>query len=136
MIIAYSIFIILGAMILGFTLKERQVPLFTDDNCIRAIVGEYAREDDYYGTKLMAHAIRNRKTLRGVYGFYARHSDHESKKVWENASLAWFDSLNEFDPLHGATEWRSIDDVRKHGHPKHFVLVEICNGTFYYKPLK
>jgi len=140
-VIAYTVFIVsffmLCSVILGRQIiKKNKVPPFTDENCIQAIVGEYAAEDDYYGMKLLAHAIRNRKTLKGVNGFYAKHVKSESKIVWENASLAWFDSLNEWDPLSGANEWRSTVDVMQYGQPSGFALVKICNGTFYYKPLK
>lgn len=133
MIIAYLIFIVFTALVLGFSLRERGIPAFTDDNCIRAIVGEYSVKNDYYGMKLIAHAIRNRKTLRGVYGFYAKHADRESKDIWESASLAWFDSLNEFDPLRGATAWLSSDDLKTHRQPRGMGLVKIYNGIFFYK---
>ena len=112
--------------------KTRRVPEFTDANCIRALVGEYAR-DDYYGMKIMAHAIRNRKTLKGVYGYCAKHSKKESRHIWILASLAWFDSEKEKDPLQGAAEWRSRDDLSEHSIPKGMALVKIYDGNYYYK---
>ncbi len=114
---------------------KRKVPAFTDENCIRAIVGEYAK-NDYYGMKLMAHAIRNRKTLKGVYGYYAKHIEKEPKDIWVTASCAWFDSLNEFDPLQGAKEWRSTMDILKGHTPRNMFIVKGYDDTFYYKPNK
>ena len=93
-LLLYLIVLIIGSITLGFYLKRHLVPAFTDDNCIRAIVGEYAVENDYTTMKLIAHAIRNRKTLKGVYGFYAKHSNKESRSIWVTAACAWFDSKN------------------------------------------
>lgn len=112
--------------------KRYKIPAFNDDNCINALVGEYAREDAY-GMNLMAHAIRNRGTLKGVYGFNAPHTRTKNKFIWEMASLAWFESEKEADPLDGATEWRSVKDLIKKGNPKGFTLTRICNGIYYYK---
>lgn len=118
----------------NFDIKNR-TPEFNDTNCVRAIIGEYA-VNDYKGLKLIAHAIRNRGTLRGVYGFYAKHINEEPKEIWVEASLAWVDSANEFDPLDGANEWRSQIDLKKHGRPKRFTLTKIYNGIYFYKPIK
>lgn len=89
----------------------------TDDKAIAAIVGEYAEEDDH-GMRLIAHAIRNRGHLRGVYGLNAKHSKYESRKIWVLAATAWFESAYEPDPLKGADSWWSKDDVKKKGFPK------------------
>lgn len=126
--------LLMVVVLLVLTLRPNQIPVFTDDNCIRAIVGEVSNEN-YEGMKLMAHAIRNRKTLKGVYGFKAHHIKTENRDIWMRASLAWFESLTESDPLQGANEWRSLVDL-KHGHnPHNMRIVKIHNGTFYYKPL-
>lgn len=128
-------FLISLAMILiwvGICEIHRRVPPFTDDNCIRALLGEYSLKDPY-GLSLMAHAIRNRGTLKGVYGFHAAHVDHEPKIVWELASLAWFESENAHDPIRGASEWRSVNDVRRGHIPRGMYLVKIYNGTYFYK---
>lgn len=122
------------AFVIGLILFAKRPPLFTDDNCIRAVVGEYAVHD-YEGMKLLAHAIRNRKSLKGVYGFYAAHILRENKDIWVIASCAWFDSLNEFDPLNGASEWRSYGDLQKGLKPKGMKLMQVHNGLYYYKNL-
>lgn len=112
--------------------SRKSVPEFTDKNCIQAIVGEYGKED-IYGMKLIAHAIRNRGTLEGVYGFNAKHIHKEPKNVWVLASLAWYESAYEQDPLRGAHEWRSVNDVRKGHTPNQMWLVKIYNGMYFYK---
>lgn len=128
MLISFAVILIwIGMCELG-----RRTPAFTDENCIRALIGEYAKEDPR-GMALMAHAIRNRKTLKGVFGFHASHVDHESRMVWELAELAWFSSKTERDPLHGATEWRSRKDVQQGHTPKGYFLIHVYDGTYFYK---
>ena len=129
-ILLFVIIFIIAGQFLG-----RRTPAFTDANCIRAIVGEYA-ESDYQGMKLFAHALRNRKTLKGVYGFNADHVKKEKKDVWVNATLAWYDSLNEFDPLDGASEWRSANDIYNHGWPKGMSFITRYHTTYFFKPTK
>lgn len=107
--------------------------LFTNDNAISAIVGEYAQED-IFGMKLIAHAIRNRGTLKGVYGVNAKHNKTESKRIWQLASLAWFESENEIDPTAGASEWRSEQDIQNHGWPEGFRQTMWYKGTYFLKP--
>lgn len=122
-------------LVFGWVKREihyRAAPVFCADNCIRALVGEYAVQD-YEGMKLMAHAIRNRKTLRGVYGFYGMHTLNEPKEIWQCAYVAWFDSVNEADPLNGASEWRSKKDIKNHGYPQGFDLVKSYGGILYFK---
>lgn len=115
-------------------IKNYPTPAFTNENCIQAIVGEYAKYD-YKGMGLMAHAIRNRGTLKGVFGFYAAHVQREPKNIWVNASLAWFESKTEKDPLHGADEWRSSQDVERNRTPKHCKFIKFYNGIYFYKNL-
>ena len=115
------------------TIVRHTIPAFNDDNCIRALIGEYATSDNK-GMKLMAHAIRNRGTLKGVYGFNAPHVDRENKNTWIDATFAWLESANEVDPLDGANEWRSIADIERHGAPKGFTFVKFYDGIYYYKP--
>lgn len=73
--------------------------------CIRAIVGE-ASDQGYLGMLAVASGIRNRGTLRGVYGVKAKHVDKEPKWVWDMARKAWEES--EHNRVHSATHWESI----------------------------
>lgn len=55
---------------------------------VRAIIGE-ASNQGFDGMTAVAEAIRNRGTLRGVYGVRAKHVDLEPQWVWSRAREAW-----------------------------------------------
>lgn len=110
---------------------KRKVPEFNDANCIRALVGEYAINDEY-GMSLLAHALRNRGTLKGVYGFSAKHVLKESENIWTLAALVWLGSNFNADPVRGANEWRSFQDIKRHGMPK-LKLIKIYDGIYFFK---
>ncbi len=130
------VFVVLVFTAIALSVKRKEmVPDFTDDNCIRAIVGEFDK-NDYQGLRLMAHAIRNRGTLKGVKGFPASFLNHTQKMVWVTASLAWFDTFNEYDILEGATEWRNTEDVRRGKTPYNMQLVKVYKGLYFYKKPK
>jgi len=75
----------------------------SDDLAIKAIMGE-ARGEGYKGMLAVACAIRNRGTLKGVYGVNAKFTEKEY--VWDMAKRAWAES--EFkDIADGATHWES-----------------------------
>ena len=79
-----------------------------DDNlAIRAIIGE-ASNQGYQGMLAVACGIRNRGTLKGVYGLNAKHIDNEPQWVWDLARKAWEKSAHK-DIVKGATHWESID---------------------------
>lgn len=110
----------------------RRYPEFTDSNCIRTIVGEYARNDSF-GMSLLAHCIRNRGTLKGFYGFNAPHSKKESTEIWNLATKTWHESKTSTDFTKGATEFRSYDDVRLAGSPGGFELTAYYQELYFYK---
>lgn len=118
----------------GLCMYHRRYDI-TDEKAIRAIVGEYAR-NDAKGMWYMAHAIRNRGTLKGVYGFNAKHNKKEPKYIWKLARDAWFSSGSQPDITKGATEWRSRDDIYRHGWPKGFMLTKYYDGVYYFKQTK
>jgi len=74
-------------------------------DAIRAIIGE-ASNQGYRGMLIVACAIRNRGTLKGVYGLNAKHVDAEPRTVWDTARCAWKASTH-FDYSYGATLWAS-----------------------------
>lgn len=76
---------------------------------IRAIVGEAANQDDYT-MDCIAHAIRNRGTLKGVYGINAKHVDSEPPEVWKRAAEAWDISDGTYDLVHGAKNFGTAAD--------------------------
>ncbi len=68
-------------------------PSFTDENCIKGIVGEASGES--YQCKLaIAGVIRNRESLVGVYGVTAKHNLIESKHTFDVCRQAWLESAH------------------------------------------
>lgn len=124
--------VLVSLIIIVLKFPKEDLP-FSNDNAIKAIVGEYA-QGDLFGMKLYAHAIRNRGTLKGVNGVFAKHSQYESKTIWKLASIAWFESENEIDPTAGASEWRSEDDIENKGWPKGFHQTLFYKDTYFLKP--
>jgi hypothetical protein len=79
----------------------------------RAIVGEAANQG-YRGMLAVAGAIRNRGTLKGVYGLKNPIADKQPKWVWTQARQAWSESRTN-DITGGATHW---ENVKAFGVPK------------------
>ncbi|RLC74947.1 MAG: hypothetical protein DRJ03_31085 [Chloroflexi bacterium] len=76
-----------------------------DSLAVRAIIGE-AGNQGYYGMLAVAVGIRNRGTLKGVYGVRAKHVDREPQWVWDMARMAWAES--ETNRIHSGTHWENI----------------------------
>ena len=74
---------------------------------VRAIIGEAASEG-YEGMLAVGEAIRNRGTLKGVYGVKAKFVDKEPEWVWQLAKKAW-DASESSNIVGGATHWESTD---------------------------
>ena len=83
--------------------------LISDSCATNAIVGEAAGTP--FSVKLaVAAALRNRGTLRGVYGFQSKVTLHSAPVVWSEALRAWRESART-DVTHGATHFGSASDV-------------------------
>jgi len=83
----------------------------SSDLAVRAIVGEAAGQP--YIVKLgVAEAIRNRGTLRGVYGLNAAHNRTEPVWVWRDGRRAWAQSKTT-NITHFATHFGNKSDVIK-----------------------
>ena len=76
-----------------------------EKQAIRAIIGE-ASNQGYEGMLAVACGIRNRGTLKGVYGLKAKHTDKEPKWVFKKAKKAWRES--ETNRIHTGTHWENI----------------------------
>ena len=76
-----------------------------DKDAIRAIIGE-ASDQGYTGMLYVAVGIRNRGTLKGVYGLKAKHVDKEPDWVWDLAKKAWKES--EYNRVHSGDMWENI----------------------------
>lgn len=82
------------------------------ESAVRAIIGEAANQG-YHGMLAVAVGIRNRGTLRGVYGVNAKHVYHEPEWVWNMARKAWKES--EYNRIHSGYMW---ENIKKFGKPK------------------
>lgn len=83
---------------------------YADDQAIRAIVGE-ARGEPFVGQVAVGEAIRNRGTLKGVYGAYVdvpQITVHE----WSQARSAWRVSKTS-NLTNGAIGWGNESDWHK-----------------------
>jgi hypothetical protein len=77
-----------------------------DESAVRAIMGE-ASNQGYHGMLAVAVGIRNRDTLKGVYGVKAKHVDRESEYTWGLARMAWEES--EHNRIHTGTHWENVE---------------------------
>jgi hypothetical protein len=107
----------------------------SDSDATNAIVGEAAGAP--YVVKLgIADALRNRKTLHGVYGFRAAHNAHEPRWAWRDARRAWQQSAR-VHLTHGATNFGNRHDVQIGtfaGMTLTVVLGTGQNTTYFFKP--
>lgn len=85
-----------------------------DQKAIKAIIGE-AENQGFEGLLAIAHAIRNRGNLKGVYGIHAPRVRHHlySPEILREATQAWQQSAIDYDITHGSTGWGSIHDIQK-----------------------
>jgi len=114
---AFEAFALIGAIV-GCTIliflascihsKPAHAYSFSDSDAIKAIIGE-AEDQGYRGMLAVACAIRNRGTLKGVYGLRsARVRNYEfSRQTHKMAFLAWAES-EKVDITNGATHWENI----------------------------
>jgi hypothetical protein len=77
-----------------------------DNLAVRAIIGEAGNQGEK-GMLAVACAIRNRGTLKGVYGVNAKHIYKEPQWVWALAKKVWLESATK-DITNGATHWENI----------------------------
>lgn len=85
-----------------------------DQTVILCIVGE-AEDQGYEGMRAIAHGIRNRGMLKGVYGCKAPRVRRRlySKNAYLQAEKAWKDSLSGKDVTFGADHWENIKQFGK-----------------------
>lgn len=103
-----------------------------DSKAILAIIGE-AEGEGYQGMLAVACALRNRGTLKGVYGLTApRVRLHRYSQVtYELSTRAWQESAN-YDITHGATHWEGTA-FRKPYWSKGMVCTLTVGGQRFYK---
>ena len=100
---------------------------YSREDAIKAIIGE-AENQGYKGMLAVACAIRNRGTLKGVYGLRAKRVRYSlfNEEAMIDAKLAWEESAKH-DITNGATLWENINAF---GCPS---WVKSCVETFRYK---
>jgi hypothetical protein len=107
---------------------------FTQANCIKALVGEV--EGETFQTKLAtAECLRNRGTLKGVYGINSKRLSKASRKAWAECELAWAKSKAS-NLVDGATVWGNASDVkifRKTKWFKSYVQTAHVGNHFFFK---
>lgn len=104
-----------------------------DEDAIRAIVGEGASEG-LDGMRAIASVIRNRGSLRGIYGLHAKHVRTEPAWVFKMAKTAWEDS-ERYDFSGGATHFEGVA-FKKPYWVKDMVFIKRVANTNYYKEKK
>lgn len=84
------------------------LPIWNETNVVKALAGEAGGQSEI---ELLAHAhaIHNRGSLAGVYGFNAK----VSPKALKRAKKAYLESLKSTDITHGCTHWLSEYDFKK-----------------------
>lgn len=109
--------------------------IIKDEDAIRSIIGEVSGErvngSPLIPMRCVASAIRNRGTLKGVYGLHAPHVDKQPAWVWSMAKIAWADSA-EHDFVSGATHWEGTAFKNPYW-VKDMILVKRVANTNYYK---
>ncbi len=106
----------------------------------QAIIGE-AEAEGFEGMVAIAHAIRNRGNLKGVYGL---NSPRVIKRLyntrsWYEAKAAWEASYNGYDMTNGATGWGNASDIeifKRHSWWKNCVVTAKIGNHWFYKEVK
>jgi len=101
-----------------------------DSKAVRAIVGEAANQGRS-GMLAVAGAMRNRGSLKGVYGVKNPSADKQPAWVWQRAREAWSASATN-DITRGATHWENTKAFGKPYWAKSLtVTTNIGAHTFY-----
>lgn len=112
----------------GCSLASANTTEINYNDAVKSIIGE-AENQGYMGMLAVSHAIRNRGTLKGVYGLRSpRITFHlYSQRIYNLARLAWEQSAADFDITHNATNW---ENIKAFGKP---YWCKNCIETFRYK---
>jgi hypothetical protein len=102
-------------------------------NCIRAIYGE-AEAEPFSGKVAVAEAIRNRKSLKQVFGVSSKRTLRPIPSIWKECELAWEKSANS-NLTNGAIGWGNAQDLKIFKRQKWFkncfITKRIGNHYFY-----
>lgn len=104
-------------------------------DCINAIIGE-AESEPLEGQIAIGNAIRNRNSLKGVYGLHSNRVKEKkySSKTYQIACKAW-EASKRYDITLGATGWGNYADIVHFKTTKWFkkcvITCKICHHYFY-----
>lgn len=105
---------------------------YTDQEAIRAIVGEAANQGED-GMTAVGEVIRKRGSLKGIYGFKSTMPDREPPCVWNVAKKAWYASKNT-NLTKGATHFENVKAFGMPSWAKNYkVTAVIGDHTFFRK---
>lgn len=128
MIAGVCFLLMLAIILIAGLVHAEEIP---ESKAVRAIMGE-ASNQGYNGMLAVACAIRNRGTLKGVYGVKAKHVDNEPKWVWNLARKAWKESATR-DCTNGADHWENVKAFGTPSWTKNMKLVYVCKDHRFYK---
>lgn len=123
--------------LLGFASCAHAEPI-TEENAIKAIIGE-AENQGWIGMRAVACAIRNRGSLKGVYGLHAPRVEKGlySRETYLMARRQW--RAIPYDITHGATGWGNASDIaefKKHSWWKNCVITFRYRDHVFYREVK
>jgi hypothetical protein len=130
----------LGAIILLLFCAVCHANEIPERVAVACIIGE-AEDQGAIGMDGIAHALRNRGTIKGVYGCNSKRVKNRlySSKTLVQAIKAWNESRNGPDITHGATGWgnpKDIDIFKRLKWWKKCVVTTKIKDHFFYKEIK
>lgn len=102
-----KIILLLALLLSGYNTVQAKTTI-DDNKVVLSMIGE-AEDQGYEGLLAVACAIRNRGTLKVVYGLHAPRVKHHkySDKTLFMARQAWKDSLHH-DITNGSNSWENV----------------------------
>lgn len=120
----------------AFILISTQAMAYSEKDAINAIIGE-AENQGYKGMLAIGCAIRNRGSLKGVYGHRSKRVKNclYSAKTFVDATRAWNESSKK-DITNGATGWgnaKDIEQFKREGWWHKCIVTVIIKDHIFYK---
>lgn len=106
----------------------------TEDAALRVIIGEAANQD-LRGMICVAEVLRRRGTIKGFYGYHAKHIAREPKSTWKLAKQAWEQSKST-NYTNGADHFENIRHFSKPWWAKHFEKTYEYKDHVFYKDVR
>jgi hypothetical protein len=117
------------ATFLLFNLLTTPIFALTNSEAIPCIVGE-ASGQSYQEQVAISEALRNRNSLKGVYGCTAKHNKTEPAWVWTRCKKAWLES-SKTNLVNGADHWESTNFKVPSWAQKMTVTAQVGSTRFY-----